>query len=205
MCMCILVRASEVVCRGIETLWLTGRLLWELHILNSPSFIFAAALEAPDLWFVPMLNKPHRASPAQTCMKCKMRKTQTQACRNICGESVLFYLTLFMLFEADFPKCVEKRKKWRREEHLKMHLQLSFHPSFFPLESRCRHQTLMFPPPIHKHNSFQLMNLWHRTHPYALTQALSSLRPYLNTKPYKPLSIDVPQPAGSECGLWHTT
>lgn len=151
-----------------------------------------------------MLNKPRRASPAQTCMKCKMRKTKTQTCRNICGESVLFYLTLFMLFEADFPKRVEKRKKWRREEHLKMHLQLFFHLSFFPLESRCRLQSLMFPPPIHKKNSFQLMNLWHRTHPYALTHALSSLQPYLNTKPYKPLSIDVPQPAGSECGLWHT-
>lgn len=36
--------------------WLTGRLLWELHILNLP-FIFGAALEAPDLWCITMLNK----------------------------------------------------------------------------------------------------------------------------------------------------
>lgn len=58
-----------------KTLWLKRRLLWELHILNSP-FIFVAGLKSPDLWFIPMLSKPRQASPAQTCMKCKTRKKQ---------------------------------------------------------------------------------------------------------------------------------
>lgn len=67
----------------LKTLWLKRRLLWELHILNSP-FIFVAGLESPDLWFIPMLSKPRQASPAQT-----------KTCRSSCRSpfySVLLYL-----------------------------------------------------------------------------------------------------------------
>ena len=47
-------------------------------------------LRSISLWFIPMLIKPCLASLAQTCMKCKMRKTRTQTCRNNCGEACFY-------------------------------------------------------------------------------------------------------------------
>lgn len=93
----------------MKTLWLKGRLLWELHILNSP-FIFVAGLESPDLWFIPMLSKPRQASPAQTRMKCKTRKKHKHV-GAFAGSP--FYSSLFYLC----GRCVV---------NLKMILQLFF-------------------------------------------------------------------------------
>ena len=72
--------------------------------------------------------------------------------------------------------------------------------SLFPLESQNCHQSSMFPPLGHKHNSFQLMNSWHRTH------MLSHMHFHLvnHTNPNKPLSplshgVLTPQAMSVDC------
>lgn len=159
----------------MKTLWLKGRLLWELHILNSP-FIFVAGLESPDLWFIPMLSKPRQAPPAQTCMKCKTRK-KTQTCRSICREPVSFYFVLFM-----WKVC----GKFEDDSSAILH-------SWIPAVAITYHHLYAYKAP--------LINVWRQTQSNIFTQVLSCLRPNQDTRP---LFLVVSQLTGCKCGLWHT-
>lgn len=143
--------------------WQWNTLAYEGFYENYTSFILCLSsllqgIRSSSLWFIPMLNNPCLASPAQTCMKCKMRKTQT--CRNSYDGPVLFYLMLIIWCEQTSLNAWNRAERWK-EEQFQTHLQLFLHHSFFPLESRCRHQSMTSPPLIHKHNTGHSQMLSH--------------------------------------------
>lgn len=160
-------------------------------------------LRSSSLWFIPMLNKPCLAAPAQTCMKCKMRKTQTQTCRNGCGGPVLFYLTLYILCKADCPQCLVKGKEGRREvkdasSAVTPSLSLSTGVPLSPSVPDVFH---------HSYTNTTPFSWWiyDTRHTHMLAQTRFDL--INHTKSNKPLSVPfLPrcQPTGNECGLWHT-